>query len=663
MSFSVDLWNGFETIQSSFSSNIIKLNQLIDILSLYSSHVKDFYNNLVNLYESTKESILNKESIFNDSLNLLVISFKIESEQYKNHYNLITKNINEIKEKIEKLKIDIDKYFVKNESNKEKFTIILNDLILEQENFNKSCKEFCIDMAEEEANKILREKNTNNSKKFIHSLTSNILTTKKDKKEKKENALKKVFEAKKNYINTISISNKKREIYNDKTEKILFNLEELYKDLLYYFEYLIKEYVKDKIFTHNEILESNRLNDEQTYKKINYKNIFNNFVERNATKEFPMNNLDFISFKLTKNFLESQKINKYMELLKEDRNKIFDVIKNYLTDSKINLYESDFSKKFLDNSGQAYIGKNLLKGNEILLDTKEKRQKNNSVVFDEFEFEILSNEKSEEIKEKTENFNFIKDFIFTLIIEETETQNSNVPDIKKEKKDIYNVSENERINYNTMLVKFMDLISPKNKYKFEYLNFFIKFLTINRAKGLFKLNPFVYQIFINIFTYILMNYKNSYDYVKNVILLAQTYYKGNDKSENEKIYLLNGLKNHAVFSEEESWHRAINYSLSLSIKNNNPYSLSIMNKEEYIKNLDKIAMNIIISYLYDMKISTSDENVFEKIKHFYSKIYKIDENILNQQINSLSGNFNKKQTQKKSENNEMKENKEKINED
>ena len=440
-------------------------------------------------------------------------------------------------------------------------------------------------------------------------------------------------------------------------------MEELYKDLLYYFEYLIKEYVKDKIFTHNEILESNRLNDEQTYKKINYKNIFNNFVERNATKEFPMNNLDFISFKLTKNFLESQKINKYMELLKEDRNKIFDVIKNYLTDSKINLYESDFSKKFLDNSGQAYIGKNLLKGNEILLDTKEKRQKNNSVVFDEFEFEILSNEKSEEIKEKTENFNFIKDFIFTLIIEETETQNSNVPDIKKEKKDIYNVSENERINYNTMLVKFMDLISPKNKYKFEYLNFFIKFLTINRAKGLFKLNPFVYQIFINIFTYILMNYKNSYDYVKNVILLAQTYYKGNDKSENEKIYLLNGLKNHAVFSEEESWHRAINYSLSLSIKNNNPYSLSIMNKEEYIKNLDKIAMNIIISYLYDMKISTSDENVFEKIKHFYSKIYKIDENILNQQINSLSGNFNKKQTQKKSENNEMKENKEKINED
>ena len=139
-----------------------------------------------------------------------------------------------------------------------------------------------------------------------------------------------------------------------------------------------------------------------------------------------------------------------------------------------------------------------------------------------------------------------------------------------------------------------------------------------------------------------MNYKNSYDYVKNVILLSQTFYKGDDKSDKEKIYLLNGLKNHTVFSETETWHRAINYSLSLSIKNNNPYCLSIKNKDEYIKNLDKIAMNIIISYLYDMKISTSDENVYENIKHFYSKVYKIDENILNQQLNSLSGNSKKK---------------------
>ena len=111
MSFGVDLWNGFEIIKSSFSSNLIKLNQLVDILSSYSSYVKDYYNNLINLYESTNETIGKENSIFNDSLNLLVLSFKKESEQYKNHYDLITKNIKEIKERIEKLKSNINRYY------------------------------------------------------------------------------------------------------------------------------------------------------------------------------------------------------------------------------------------------------------------------------------------------------------------------------------------------------------------------------------------------------------------------------------------------------------------------------------------------------------------------------------------------------------------------
>jgi len=74
-------------------------------------------------------------------------------------------------------------------------------------------------------------------------------------------------------------------------------------------------------------------------------------------------------------------------------------------------------------------------------------------------------------------------------------------------------------------------------------------------------------------------------------------------------------------------------------------------------------MNIIISYLYDMKISTSDENVYENIKQFYSKIYKIDENMLNQKLNSLCGNSSKNETKINDQNNEIEENKEIINED
>ena len=282
MSFGVDLWNGFEIIKSSFSSNLIKLNQLVDILSSYSSYVKDYYNNLINLYESTNETIGKESTIFNDSLNLIVLSFKKESEQYKNHYDLITKNIKEIKERIEKLKLNINQYFNKHEEDTEKFNNVLNDLIPKQDNFNKSCKELCLNMADEEANKILEEKKTNNSNQFKLLLLNDIITN--NEKENKDNFLKKALETKNDYVDFILESNKKREKYNNTTEKILFNLQEEYKYLLYTFENLLKTYAKDKIFIHNEILELNKLNNEQTFKKINSKNIFNDFIEKMQQK-------------------------------------------------------------------------------------------------------------------------------------------------------------------------------------------------------------------------------------------------------------------------------------------------------------------------------------------------------------------------------------------
>ena len=220
----------------------------------------------------------------------------------------------------------------------------------------------------------------------------------------------------------------------------------------------------------------------------------------------------------------------------------------------------------------------------------------------------------------------------------------------------------EGIKLNKILGKFMDLISHKNKQKFEYLDAFIKFFIILIAKGCFKLNPYAYQIFINIFTYILMNYKNSYDYVKNIILLAQTFYKiADENSDDIKIYLLDGLKNHSAFNEPQTWHRAINYSLSLSIKNSSQYKLKIQNKEEYSKNLDKIVLNILITYLYDMRISTSDLKVYENVKQFYSKIYKLDEKIVDEQVNKLLENNSKKEEKNDKPENKIEENNLKIN--
>ena len=633
MSFNVDLWNGFEVIKSSFDSNLNKLNQLINILDSYSFFIKEYYTNLFNLYSSTNKIINKDNSTFDNLLYLLLISFKTESEYYENHYNLINKSLQETKERIEKIKLNIQQYFQSYEINKENFNNALNNLISKQENFYESCKELCLNIAQEETNKIFIE-NQNNINNKKRSSTENL----KIKIEKKETPLDCVFLAKSNYIKFIFESNKLRENYNNNTENILLKLESQYKDILYYFECLMKIYINDKIMIHNKILTLNNNNNEKTFKNINYETIFNDFIENNVTKEFPMIKLEFIPFKLTKNIFENnQKLNGCNELKKEEQNKIFNLIKNYISENNINLYESDFSKIFLKSKEQ----QNLLKSNEVNLDETK-----TMIEIDEDDFEIIKSKKKKETEKKKKNFNFIKNFINTLVIEETE---SNKKEEEKENENVIDIDES--IKYNKILVKFMDLISPKNKEKFEYLNAFIQFLTIVRVKGFFKLNPYVYQIFINIFTYILMNYKNSYDYVRNIILLSQTFYKGDDENPDDvKIYLLNGLKNHSVFKEPQTWHRAINYSLSLSIKNSSLYKLEIQNKEDYYKNLDKIVLNIFISYLYDMRISTTDLKVYEKVKHFYSKIYKLDEKMVDEQVNKLFEINSKKEKNDKLEN-------------
>ena len=625
MSFSVDLWNGFDIIKSSFIKYGKKLSQLIEILSSYSAHIKDIYTNLDNLYQTYNKSNVSDshKTSFDDSLIILVASFKIESEMYKNHYNSIINSIKDIKEKLEKIKNDIPNYFNTNMQNKENFNAMLNNLIEKKENFNKACKDLCLNIVEEESNKILEEKNKKD-KNFLLSITSVFSS----QKEKKEIFLKKALEAKKEYINLISESNEEREKYNKETDIILSILQNNYKDLIYYFEYLIKAYNKDKIDLHQEILESNKNSNEETYQKINYKNIFNQFIEKNVSKEFPMIEIDFIPFKLIKSTIENQKAS-YNQLNKEDQNKIFNDVKSYINNNKINYYETEFSKLLL-NKDKLFEGNNLLKGN-IIVD-------NNNISMEEMDdFEVINDKKNKELKEKKNNFKFIKDFIYTLIIEKTESKKNKDNNINNDddNNNINEDEEDESIKYNQILIKFMELISPRKKGNFEYLNFFIKYLTINRSAGFFKLNKNVFQIFINIFTYILMNYKNSYDYIKNIIILAQTFYRGDEKDVTNKIYLLNGLKDHTVFNEPDTWHRAINYSLSLSLKNSSKYSLNINNKEEYLKNLNKVVMNNLISYLYDLKICTSDANVYDKVKKFYSKIYNLNEKLIDEHVGKL----------------------------
>ena len=165
MSFSVDLWNGFDIIKNEFSINQKRIKQILDILTSYSLVQKEYYKSLDNLYKETKEikeskDLQNSDSLLDDSIYILICSFKSECDKIKNHYNYMCKLITEIREKAEKIKLQISPYFTENIQNKDTFNKVLNNLILKQESYNKSCKELFYYLAENGAIHIIEEKKT-----------------------------------------------------------------------------------------------------------------------------------------------------------------------------------------------------------------------------------------------------------------------------------------------------------------------------------------------------------------------------------------------------------------------------------------------------------------------------------------------------------------------
>ena len=627
MSFSTDLWHGFDIIKSGFSSIHKKIKQIIDILTIYSSLQKEYCKGLEKLDKEIKDiedkDIEKKNSFLDESLNLLLSSFKQESEKYKNYYNNIDKNIDELKETLDK--INSQKYFTENIQNTESFNSELSTLISRQEEYNKSFKELCICLAENEANKIIKN---NPGKELIDNKNKKVNkkndVTTIDYKSKINSLLEVVLDNKNEYLNCLVETDKEREKFNKKTEDILINLQKQFKTYICLFQNAINNFIKDKINTYNDIIEINKENEKNNYSKINYKTQTLEFVTKNATKIFPMNKLEFIPYKLSKNEI-IQNLDKY-DLSNNDQNAIFNEVKNYISNNKINIHENE---SFLNSITTDKIKKVYTINNKL----------RESKTFDK--------RASFSLKMTKSNFIYIKDFVFKLC-------NSNEVSLNNEINT--NINE-ERYTYNNLLFRFMELISINNKDHQEYLEFFIKIMSYYRSKGYFILNDSSYNIFVNIFSFILVNYKKINTLMKNIILLSQTFYKV-DKKNNEKIYLLNGLKDHSAFNDSETWHRAINYNLSISIKNNNNYSLNIPNKSEYIKNVNKIAANTIISYLYDLKLSTSQSMVYDEVKKFYLTIYELDEKLIEEQMECIFGDINNVADEKK---NKKKKNNENIN--
>ena len=328
-----------------------------------------------------------------------------------------------------------------------------------------------------------------------------------------------------------------------------------------------------------------------------------NFLKKNATKKFPINKFEYIPYKLLK------------------INDNYDKINQFLIDSCLNCFNSESAFIKLNRKVSTGLVKSNSRQSIRVKNTiiKDLRNISASKINSKYSADI------DEYKIKTNMF-LIEDFIDDL---------SFTKEIKND--DMNQINENEEQKediekFNSLFNKFKNLFSNVENNTNIYLETLLKSLNYYRSKGLFMLNKKSYDCLIDIFKLLLENF-SSYDFLlKNILILAQTFYIKNDKTT--KIFLQQGIKNHPLFSKAETWHRVINYTLYENV--NKDINVKI-DKNEQNNKLGLLAFNTLVSYLNDLIYFTDDMSVFDEVKDFYVTIYKLDINKLNEQLNEILG--------------------------
>ena len=184
------------------------------------------------------------------------------------------------------------------------------------------------------------------------------------------------------------------------------------------------------------------------------------------------------------------------------------------------------------------------------------------------------------------------------------------------------------------------LLDEKTESHLVYIEALIKTLSYLRSRGCFEIKGEAFDVFAYLFLVILEQNSNNDYILKNIILLAQTFYK---TENNEKIYIQENIKGNQIFNEPKTWHRCINYSLKIVNKD-----LDANNRKEYINKINKDAIATVITYLCDLKAFTDDETVYNKVSYFYSKLYNIDESNIKLNVeNSIKSRLGQKEKVKK----------------
>ena len=313
MSFSSDLWKGFDTLRNHFRFQHEELQHIYFIFQELSSLEMEYSKGLEYLFTISQRQLrfgtLGKAlTTFTDNINKLSIYHRDQSTFISEKIMI---PLNEV---ISSHMNSITRAFINNDNNEREFNKILNELVLKQENFHTAAKDLSVAIADNEIAKV-----NANIKKSMKNKYMTMQNKKMDVAKNKEME----------YILYLSEANKEREKFNEKTKSIHDELQNLDKNLIEIMKWAMMNYTTnnskglDGIIKDHEQL-TMTFNNIDSYKDIK------EFIQKNATKAFPFYKFEFVPYKGTniKNVLNQNLKNESNNV---DKTNIVTTVKSFIS--------------------------------------------------------------------------------------------------------------------------------------------------------------------------------------------------------------------------------------------------------------------------------------------------------------------------------------------
>ena len=591
MSFSIDLWNGFDKLKERFTLTFNELQLLNTVFNTFVNMEKDYSKNLDSLYKDNKNRI-EGEFLLEKSFIKLLDNIKVQSDYHKKHIDFISKYlIGPIKEVIDNQK-SLFQLFSKNAKNVEILEKSKNYLIAKEEKYHSACNDLTNFLVNYDSNF------------FDPSFTEN-----KSVINKRQKLINKINDYKNEYISQLYESNIDLDQYNSKTYQIMDELESKHESLLDLLKWSLINYANNKIALYDKVNYLYKAILKNYFSNIDYNQEFMGFIKKNVTKEFPISKFEFIAYKLNNININLFKENDRRQNPNECNRKI-NLMKKFFADNKLLVYTIPKETNNNDNNNEnnIHVFSNTIK--KIISMEKDTIKKPQSAVYKKprnisqelnyFSLNNITNRFTSKDREDLlkSNLAYIEFFIDKLMLKPNETKKYEIDKLK-------------------------DLFLLNKKENCIYFDTFIRTLNEYRARGKYVVSDGTYEILVDVFNFMLDNFQEQDNLLKNILILSQTFYflRDNDK----KSYIQRGIKNHKIFSSSKFWHRVINNTLSQNINNKDISQKVDKDKNETNKKLKIIALNTLIAYLCDLKCFTDDQKVFEEVKKFYCEIYDLDE--------------------------------------